>query len=228
MTAELKRLLAHCPVFSSLSHDDRERLVREAACHHFQKGEWVAHYGDVWPYLFIIEQGAITAFKESREGRTLLVARFEPGEIFWGLAFFLENASTPAGLHASEASQIHLWSRECLLPILLENGQMSWELTLLMVRRMLRASDIVEGLAFQPVAGRLAGWLLEQYGGSVGDSVARDVTLDEIAAHIGTTREMVCRALCRFAEEGAVQISRTEFTISDSGLLERYTTKTKG
>ena len=104
---------------------------------------------------------------------------------------------------------------------------MSWELTLLMVRRMLLASSIVEGLAFQPVAGRLAGWLLERYHEAVGDFVSRDVTLDEMAAHIGTTSEMVCRALYRFAEEGAVQINRTELMISDSSILEKYIAKGK-
>jgi len=54
-----------------------------------------------------------------------------------------------------------------------------------------------------------------------------DMTLDEMAAQIGTTREMVCRLLYRFAEEGAVEISRTEFMISDSGILEEYVIRKK-
>ena len=227
MSNDLENLIGQVPIFSSLSQADRDLLVREATCRKLDEGDWVAHYGDVWPYLFIVETGAITALKESSGGRSLLVARFDPGEVFWGLAFFLEDAPTPAGLIASEASKIHLWSRDVLLPILLENGAMSWELTLLMVRRMLLASKIVEGLAFQPVAGRLASWLLDKYAQTDGDLVSRDVTLDEMAAHIGTTREMVCRALYRFAEDGAVQINRTEFKISDSAILERYTAKSR-
>jgi len=38
---------------------------------------------------------------------------------------------------------------------------------------------------------------------------------------------MVCRLLYRFAEKGALQISRTEFMISDSGTLEEYIVKEK-
>ena len=227
MPDELEKLLGQSPIFSSLGQGDRHKLIQEATCREFQEGEWVTHYGDVWPCLFIIEGGSITALKESSEGRSLLIARFGPGDIFWGLAFFLDDAPTPAGLVAFEDSRIHVWSKECLLPVLLENGPMSWELTLLMVNRMLLASNIVEGLAFQPVAGRLAGWLLDRYEGSVGDFVSRDVTLEEMAAHIGTTREMVCRALYRFAEEGAVQINRTEFMISDLAILEGYVAKGK-
>jgi hypothetical protein len=36
--------------------------------------------------------------------------------------------------------------------------------------------------------------------GADGELVARELTLDEMAARIGTTREIVCRALYRFAE----------------------------
>lgn len=222
MAAKLKQLLAANPVFASLDEREQENLIESSVKHAYQKGEWVTHYGDVWPYLFIIEQGSITAMKESPEGRTLLVAQFGPGELFWGLAFFDEAWSTPAALCAAADSQIHLWSREALLPTLLQKGEMSWELTRLMVSRMLRASQIVEGLAFLPVAGRLAGWLLEWYQDAVDEFVARDVTLEEIAARNGTTREMVCRLLYRFAEEGAVELNRTEFKITDPDLLRGY------
>jgi len=88
------------------------------------------------------------------------------------------------------------------------------------VRRMQYASDILDEFAFQPVTGRLARLLLEHYDDAVGDYVARDMTLDEMAARIGTTREMVCRQLYKFADQGAIQISRTEFMISDQERLE--------
>jgi CRP/FNR family transcriptional regulator len=90
-----------------------------------------------------------------------------------------------------------------------------------MAQRMLHASEIVEGLAFQPVAQRLARLLLEQF---PADRLAteRHLTLDEMAARIGTTREMVCRILYRFAAQGAIQINRTEFVFKDRQLLESY------
>ena len=80
------------------------------------------------------------------------------------------------------------------------------------------ASDIVEELAFQSIPGRLARLLIDRYGGEDGP-VARDLTLDDMAAHIGTTREMVCRALYRFADDGMIEITRTEFSFKDRDLL---------
>jgi CRP-like cAMP-binding protein len=90
-----------------------------------------------------------------------------------------------------------------------------------MVKRMLLASDIVEGLAFQPVVGRLAQFLLDHFKESSGDKVSRDLTLEEMAAHIGTTREMVCRMLNKLAQRGLIEITRTEFEFKDRNGLKK-------
>lgn len=212
--------IAQNHIFSSLSPADQEELAEFAITRTYQKGEWITHYGDVWPYLFIVEEGVVTPLKESSEGRSLIVVELGAGDVFWGLSFFLDDAPMPVALVAKQASRIAMWSIDRIKPLLFENGQMSWELTRLMVQRMQYASDILDEFAFQPVTGRLARLLLEHYDGAVGDYVARDMTLDEMAARIGTTREMVCRQLYKLADEGTIEISRTEFMISDQGRLE--------
>jgi CRP/FNR family transcriptional regulator, cyclic AMP receptor protein len=226
--SNLTQLLADNPVFAHLAESEREQLAQQATRKRYSKGEWIAQYGDTWPYLFVVATGTVHASKESSEGRSLIVLTLEPGDIFWGMAFFLENAMTPVLLQAQTPCEFYLWSRDQLLPWLWENGRVSWELSCLMVQRMLRASQIVEELAFQPVRGRLARLLLERYGGAVNDFVARDLTLDEIAAHVGTKREMVCRLLYEFAEEGTIEISRTEFMITDWRKLKGHAQSAKG
>jgi CRP/FNR family transcriptional regulator len=225
---ELQELLAQNPIFGQLDERGRNNLADAAISRRYQQGEWILHYGDVWPYLFVVGEGAVTALKESSEGRSLVVMTLSPGQVFWGVAFFLEGAPMPVALVAEEDTRLHLWSQERLLPMLRENGSLSWELSRLLVKRMLRASDIVEELAFQPVTGRLARLLLGHFESAVGESVARDLTLDEMAARIGSTREMVCRQLYRFADQGAIRINRTEFMITDRELLEQHAERVKG
>ncbi len=220
---ELTKLVAQHPIFDSLNPTTQEQLIQQAIPRGYQKDEWIVHYGDIWPYLFIVENGIITALKESIEGRSLIVATIKAGEIFWGLAFFEDGAPMPAALVASEACRIHLWPRDRLLPVLLENGRMSWEISRLMVKRMQRASDIVEDLAFHTVTSRLARLLLGRYQKTSDTPVARDLTLDEMAARIGSTREMVCRALYRFADDEMIQITRTEFVFTNREKLAKLT-----
>ena len=177
--------------------------------------------GEVWPYLLLVEEGTVTAVKESREGRSLIPARLETGDIFWGLAFFNDDVPMPVTLKAHDDVRLYLWSRERLLPLLLDNSAALWELSRLMITRMEKASEVLEDLAFQPVSGRLASLLLDHYRGTIDAPVPRDLTLDEMAAYIGTTNETVCRMLYRFADKELIHITRTEFALNDeTGLAQ--------
>ena len=211
----LQRLIGQNPVFSSLPPSDMGESTRLASARSYPKGEKVILYGDVWPYLFLVGQGGINAVKESGEGRSLMVTTFVTGDLFWGLAFFQENAPMPVTLEAREASRLFLWSRETLEPILAHNGRVGWELCRLMAGRMQRASAILEDMAFQPVAGRLARLLLENFETAGDSAISRHLTLDEMAARIGTTREMVCRALYSFSDKKLIEVTRTEFVLTD-------------
>ena len=74
------------------------------------------------------------------------------------------------------------WSYESLLPLLLKDGRLSWELSRLMIQRVQLASEIVEKLAFQPVGGSWLVYSLSLLETLLKDLYARNVTLDEMAA----------------------------------------------
>jgi CRP/FNR family transcriptional regulator len=223
----LETYLNENPIFSTLNAEDKRLILTQAIPRSYRKGEWVVQYGDVWAYLFWVEKGAVTALKESCEGRTLVIETILDGEIFWGTSFFQVDAPMPVSLRAEEDTDLFLWPAETLKPIFFRNGKISWELARRMVQRMLRASEVVEELAFRPISGRLARLLLTRYSGSDGP-VARDLTLDEMAARVGSTREIVCRVLYRLADEGMIQISRTEFFLTDEEGLQELALKSKG
>ncbi len=222
---ELATLLKTNPVFSFLAESDLELMARQAATRRYDKNESVILYGEVWPYLFLVGEGSVNAVKESGEGRSLIVTTFSAGDIFWGLAFFQDDAPMPVTLAAREASQLHLWSRDTMTPIFERNGRVGWELCRLMAGRMQRASAILEEMAFHPVAGRLARLLLENFEQAGDAAISRHLTLDEMAARIGSTREMVCRVLYSFSDKNLIEVTRTEFVLTDreglSHLVER-------
>lgn len=218
---------ANTPLFSRVSEKELQYLEDISLSKTYPKGQWITHHGSSWPYLFLVERGKVSAVKESSGGRSLVVMILEEGEVFWGVGFFKEGIGMPVALIADQESRLRLWTQDRLLPFLLDNGKFTWALTQLMVERMLVASQILEELAFQPVAGRLAHLLLEQFEDQSGDTLTRDMTLDDMAARIGSTREMVCRHLYQFADRGAIQINRTEFKVTDQDMLQHFAGKGK-
>jgi CRP/FNR family transcriptional regulator, dissimilatory nitrate respiration regulator len=223
----LEVLLARHPMFASLAESEQASLCSLATARRYRKGEFIVQQGDNWPYLFLIGDGKINATKMSIEGRNLIVTGLESGNVFWGLDFFLDDMPMPVSLEAVSASHIYLWERSEILPFLLNHGQLTWELSRLMVRRMALASEVIETLAFQPVAGRLARFLVE-ISPEDNSPVTRNLTLDEMAARVGSTREVVCRFLQRFANNGLIDITRTEFVINDPEALKALAQQGKG
>ncbi|RPH63072.1 MAG: Crp/Fnr family transcriptional regulator [Chloroflexi bacterium] len=214
--------------FARLDPQEIRSLEKTGEVRRYSAGEWVAQTGDVWPYFFFIRSGLVTALKESYEGRSLILTTLKGGDIFWGRAFFTPEAPMPASLQASRDTELLRWSREQLAPWFQKDGLLSWELSCLVIQRVQLASDIVEKLAFHPVAGRLAHLLLEQTGKSSAAATPRNLTLDEMAARIGTTREVVCRFLHRFSDKGLIHISRTEFEVADQAGLEELARQVRG
>ena len=158
----LERILAANTMFEGLPQNELADLADNAIQRTYADQEIIVHQEDIWPYLFLIADGKIDAIKESAEGRSFIAMSLKAGDVFWGLAFF-EDAPMPVLLQAKEATQIYIWSREYLVPIVQQHGDMSWKLCQVMISRMQLASAIVDDLAFQPVMGRLAGLILSEF-----------------------------------------------------------------
>lgn len=207
-------------IFSRLNEPELKIMRQFAVQKRYESGEFVAHYGDIWPYFAIVNSGVINVVKLSAEGRRLGELRLQSGDEFWSPTLF-DGKPLPAALEMGQAGIVTIWHREHVLPIVQNNPEILWDLCLLLVNRIRQASDFVEGLTFHPVAGRLAQLLLQQFEGSTGDPVSRELSLDEMGTIIGTTSVMVCKQLYRFAEDGLIDVNRTEFQLTDQAGLEK-------
>ena len=157
-------LIIDHPMFALLEPQAREEIDQLAVARSFSAREFIVHEGDVWPNFFMVLRGEVAAVKESMDGRALTATILKPGEVFWGLAFFHHDAEMPVSLIAQSDVTLQIWRRADLVPMIQAHGEMSWILCQLMMGRMVEASEIVEGLAFQPVLGRLAGLVLDMFG----------------------------------------------------------------
>ena len=118
-------------------------------------------------------------------------------------------------------------TRETIEEVISSNPQIAWEIFSLLAKKMARAGEIVEELAFRPLPSRLANLLLGQFEGSQDNYISRVLTLDEMAARIGSTREMVCKILYQFSDKGIIDIHRTKYKIKNRSALENIEKKMK-
>ncbi len=215
----IRHQLEASSIFSLFPSKTLDVLEKAAISQQVKKSTWVVHQGEIWPYLLLVHEGTINATKDSPEGRTLIAASFTKGDVFWGVSFFDQKYLMPAGLIAYEDLKLILWHRDVILPYILQEGSVAWELSRTVVERLLLASEKIGDMTFQPVEVRLAKLLLNISKNDQGIPIVRSLTLDEMAARIGTTREVVCRILHKYSDNGIIDINRTEFTITNSDEL---------
>jgi len=208
------------PVFSKLTPNERDRLASLAIRKTYPKGAFVCFQGDLWPYVLYINSGRLGWSMLSPDGKRHVVFRLNPCDVVWGHSLF-DSKPMPASLEAMETSDVYIWSGEQIRPIVFRNADAMVEVARKLVATMRQVREVVYGFAFHPVAGRLARLLLDHYQPVEGQPAPRDLTLDEMADSIGTTRELVSKTLHRFADDGMIEISRMQFVFTDRGELEQ-------
>jgi CRP/FNR family transcriptional regulator len=211
--------LARAPVFEKLPDADRAELVSRASRKVQERGETICWQGEPWPYVAFIASGQAEWVMLSPEGKRQVVFTLGACDAVWGHTIF-DDQPMPASLEVTQRAELLLWPREIIVPIVSRHPEAVWETGRVLVTYMRHVREVVYGFAFHPVAGRLARLLLTHYQHAQGDSAPRDLTLDQMADTVGTTRELVSRTLHRFASEGLIRVNRVELTFLDREKLE--------
>ncbi len=211
--------LSKAPVFSKLTEHERTDLAAVATEKKYGKDEYVCWQGEVWPYVAYIASGHLEWAMLSPEGRRQVMFALHPCDVVWGHSV-VDGLSMPASLEVREDTVLYLWARNSILPVIHQNAQASWDVANILIQYMRNVREVVYGFAFHPVAGRLARLLLTHYNATDGQLAPRNLTLDQMADMVGTTRELVSRTLHRFADEGLIHVNRVEFAFLDRERLE--------
>ena len=216
---EIADCLARAPIFSKLTERDRAELITLAQKRTYEKGEYICWQGEAWPMAAYLVYGLAEWTMLSPEGKRQGVFKINPCDVIWSHSI-LDDQIMPASLEVREPSLVFLWPGEVVVPIVSRNMDAVWDVSRVLLRYMRRVREVVYGFAFHPVAGRLARLLLDHYQPENGQSAPRNLTLDQMAETVGTTRELVSRILHRFADDGLIRVNRVEFIFADRNKLE--------
>jgi len=218
----LAQKLQKAPFFGKFPQADREFLAEHALQRTFEKGEYVFHQGDIWARVLFVTKGSLEWAILSVSGREQVLFTVDPYDIFFGHSIF-DGKAMPASLKATQKTTLFLWDKDTLLPLLYRHPETLWEITGMLTTKMRTARDIIYGLAFQPVAGRLAALLLERFAHPEDSAVERDLTLPDIASRVASSPEVVCRILHQFQDDGVLTVTRATITLQDRSALEEFT-----
>ncbi len=216
-------LLRRVSYFSGLSDAVLAALAAAAIERRYGRGQVVFLEGEPCAGLHVVAEGEVKIFKVSPQGREQILHRVGPGETFNDVAV-LDGGPNPASAAALTDVTLCVILRTDIQRLALAYPALAWALIESTARRTRHLVAMVEDLALRSVKERLARLLLAEAARTpASGEIARSqmVTQAEMAARLGTVREMIGRALRELADDGVLKLDRHRIVIVDRQRLTR-------
>ena len=223
MSADQLRQIAY---FRQLSPADRRWLEGAVHRHHYEGHETVIREGEPCEAFYVLLSGHARIFKTSRSGRQQVLALLQPGDTFNEVPVF-DDGVNPASVETLDPSEILAVPTATARTLIGRSPHAALTLLASFASRLRGFTRLVEALAFDDVNRRLARFLaqlarMEGQPGAAGILISRALTVQEMAAMVGSVREVVTRALARLERERLLSVSRNAILIPDLAALDRF------
>ena len=231
MSKGTEAVLRKTPLFASLTEKELQALASRTTRRHFQRGEQLFGEGDPCTGLFLVATGKIRIFKLSPSGREQVLAIEGPGSSFAELPVF-DGGNYPAAASASEDAEVLFVSRKDFQNFCREHPEVALKVIAVVGSRLRRLVGIIEDLSFTTVRQRLIALILRlaQASGSPSkEGVLIELTTShqDLAAELGTVRELVSRNLSRLQAEGFLEVDGRKIVVKDVTGLKREQTSSE-
>ena len=218
------KTLSQVGLFAGLSESELTFLAQHAVARSFSAGEIVFSEGDPCSGMYVVQSGHVRIFKTSAGGREQVLSIDGPGGSVAELPVF-DGGNYPASVSAIEDSTLLFIAKQDFHALCLAHPQVALKVLRVIGARLRKLVGIIEELSFTTVRHRLAAFLVRlarREGARVNGEI--EVTLpasnQELAAQIGTVRELVSRNLSRFQSEKLIRMDGRKIVIADLKTLE--------
>ena len=198
-----------------------DSMLKDIAGHtrlgEFQRGDVLFWEGDPCEGLFILQQGSAKIFRLSPQGRQYIVRILQEGDTFAEVPAF-DTGPNPVNVEALEICRVWIIEKAKLQDLLKLHPSFAQKVLVnfgKMLRGMVR---MVSEMAFYQVTHRLARLIEVELG--KGKSI--HWTQEQLAARLGTVREVVARSLKEMERSGAIKVEDRQIHIVDREIFEQW------
>lgn len=222
----LPAILERVPYLAALPAPLASELRTAMVRREFEPGALIFLEGEPSAGLHLIARGKVRIFKMSIEGKEQGLHLLGPGDVFNDVSA-LDGGPNPASAMALEPTAVWILPRNLLMQAVERSPTLAQAIIEHLAARARFLVAKVEDLSFRSVTARLAKLLLEQARLSgPSDQLQRQrwMTQAEMAAQLGTAREVVGRSLRELEAEGLIRVERHRIQILDRAALEARAT----
>jgi CRP-like cAMP-binding protein len=219
---EARRLLAECSLFRGLTAEERNVLVTRAHLRKFDAGDTIFLMDSPGDSMMAILEGNVRISVPSPEGKEIVLAILQPGEVFGEIAL-LDGKGRTADARGLTACNIAILDRRDVV-MFFERNPRAWpKLVEVLCDRLRRTDQHLAEMALLEIPLRLAKVLLRMLVDHEASPSSPKIALSqrELGNIVGASRESVNKCLNEWQRRGIVRIEDNLITIANRKVLEQ-------
>lgn len=199
-----------------------EGLLNQVAAHmqfrEYERGEALFWEGDPCSGLHIIEQGFVKLYRLSPQGRQYIVRVLQEGDTCNEVPTF-DGGTNPVNVEALETTRVWVIQADILHDLLRAHPEFAQKVIDNLAKNLRGLVRMVSEMAFYQVTHRLARLISQQPSDGLSGA---PWTQEQLAARLGTVREVVARSLKELERSGAIQMEKRRIEVSDPDVLAQW------
>ncbi|MEE1295372.1 MAG: Crp/Fnr family transcriptional regulator [Bifidobacterium sp.] len=226
--ADARDLLLRTALFKRVTPQQADELIPHMHSLTVHKGDTIFREGDTDQRMYVIEDGRVKLIRQSADNRVQLLSIQTRGELLGEIPVFdPDGGPRTATAQAMVNGTTVVWlEHDDLFAWLDRYPRVAVDMLQVLAHRMRENNERIADLVFTHVPGRLAKTLLNlasRFGRPVerGLEVPHDLTQEEMAQLVGSSRETVNKALMDFANRGWIAREGRTIIIYEPGKLIR-------
>lgn len=205
--------------YRALTPEQQDLVDRTLIRQSYRKGQLVHRHGDSCVGIIYVRTGRLAFSIISEEGREITISRAEPGmTCVLSAACVFRGLTMESSIVAEVPTEVSVLPAPVLAQLMQENKDVDRLVYKLAAQRFSMVVQTLERVLFFSLERRLALFLREECARRRGPTFA--ATHEQIARYIGSSREVVTRALNQLAGRGIVALGRGTVTVLDPDTLD--------
>jgi CRP/FNR family transcriptional regulator, cyclic AMP receptor protein len=217
-------LLSEVALFAGLSEGDMEAIGHATTMTHCVRGQQILTPDDPPDRIHIVKKGRVRVYRISPDGKQLTLDIFEKGTILGDMGLLGQDRLPEAYAEAIDDGVICTISPDELRRVIERYPIIGVNIIRYLSRRLQAAERELEAMAYQRVDQRLARRLIDlasRFGVETerGTLIQANLTQQELAEMVGTTRETLAHTLGDFRRRGLLDTAPQQVVIRDAERL---------
>ena len=199
-----------------------EAVLKDIAAHtqlrEYERGDVLFWESDPCAGMHIIETGSVKLYRISPQGRQYIISVMTEGATCNEVPAF-DGGTNPVNVEALETSRVWLIESARLRELVVSNPEFALKILNKFGQNLRNLVRKVSEMAFYQVTNRLARLITEL----PAEDTRPHWTQEQLAARLGTVREVVARSLKELEKSGAIRMEDRRIQIMDQEILQQWT-----